>query len=160
MNKICSLINGTFLCWSWPFFDFFLANISIFNLINIAIDRWDILSKYLKLFAKKVHQSMFYVFSKIWLTRYRAVCWPFSYNKENNLSTGLSSPRQRWKWEFQEFGFVFILWILIYTSLDFNYVKPQLDIQNFVLNFLIRGFDDLTLSFTNVNQNYVTMTKL
>ena len=78
------------------------------------------------LFAKKVHQSMFYVFSKIWLTRYRAVCWPFSYNKENNLSTGLSSPRQRWKWEFQEFGFVFILWILIHTSLDFNYVKPRI----------------------------------
>ena len=34
------LIAGTFLCSWWPYFDFFLANISIFNLVNIAVDRW------------------------------------------------------------------------------------------------------------------------
>ena len=49
-----SLITGTFLCSWWPFFDFFLANISIFNLVNIAIDR------------------------------YRAVLSPFSYKQDNS----------------------------------------------------------------------------
>ena len=37
---VCRLIAGTFLCSWWPYFDFFLANISIFNLVNIAVDRW------------------------------------------------------------------------------------------------------------------------
>ena len=38
--RVRRLIAGTFLCSWWPYFDFFLANISIFNLVNIAVDRW------------------------------------------------------------------------------------------------------------------------
>ena len=47
-----SLIAATVFCSWWPYFDFVLANISIFNLVNIAVDR------------------------------YRAVCWPFAYSQE------------------------------------------------------------------------------
>ena len=39
LNIFFSLIFGTIFCSWWPFFDLFLHNISVFNLVNIAIDR-------------------------------------------------------------------------------------------------------------------------
>ena len=57
MTFIPSVIGGTLFCDLWVFFDCFLTNVSIFNLVNIALDR------------------------------YQAVCRPLSYSSSSFLSS-------------------------------------------------------------------------